>query len=299
MYGSYYSGDLAAINSGRTADAAVAAGDAASFRRYLADLASNQTRRDLGYGDLGLRSSLGNRQLGLEENALGVRSAQGNRQLDLEAENQALRRMLGTRGLDLRGQELAETTAGRVQSGELARLGLDRLVTSDQNQYDLGVRGLDLQKLWYGSGAGRDWRAIEAENRRREDERLAIADSETAVPIANSALMKVIKSQPVTDGSWFHMDDYDRADRWKNNPDYRQSIVGTVLGQIGADYAPLVRFNDATGQFVPRFTMPVNQASPVPVDPALTEPATGTIPIPTTTAPSVNGFLNWRANRRR
>lgn len=268
---SYYSGDLAAINRGRTADAAVDAADNASFRNYLAAIAQNRTRESLGNRELGIREALGTGELGLRR--------------DLGTADIGLRRELGTGELDLGRRRIGETAADR---GLRRELGLGALTQEgDQFAKDLEFRlkelnettrlkqaEIDAYKMYLQQGGAADWRA-DRDARRAEEEKLALQSEAQVIANRLSALaLESTKGKEIP--GWWDTN-AERAAAFTNNPAFQGEIVQGVLNAQPVGDAAMVEFDPVQTRFIPnRLQFPrvsvatpgINPNTPSPVFPA-------------------------------
>lgn len=262
---SYYSGDLAGINQGRTADAAVNAADQASLRNYLASLAQtkvrsqlgtneNATRRELGLADINLRGNLGQSDIGL-------------------------RRELGLGGLDVARSQVGEMGADRGLRRELGlatlKQGSDinaqdyklRLAELDQ-QYGLETARINAIKEQAAAGKVMDWR-----------DRMALYNAEeSAKEIYNQAqaIASRINSEAETAAkgrSWFSGDAADLKE-FQMDPVLNRSIFDKVVARQPIENMSMVKYDPAAMKYVPQARSSVLQyfGSPQQVAPVAASP---------------------------
>lgn len=263
---SYYSGPLASINQGRTADAAVAVQDAASQRSFLATLMAERNRQQIAQQDLALRETLG---LG----ELGVRRG-----------DTAVRRELGLGEIDLGQQRIGEMGADRAVRRELGLGTLnearDRSVLDAQlrreeltQQAKLKTAELEALKLYYQQGGSTDPR-VRVEMLRREQElNMLQAEADTAALQANS----LVTSELDASTPWYQTRNSVGQSWQDGNQRLSNRVIGNVLTRLGTQ-APMVQFDPATRRFIPRsFFSPSSIATPG-INPTLPSPVASEIP---------------------
>lgn len=240
----YYSGDLAAINAGRTADAQVAAENARSFRNYLAMLAQNRTR-----------SELGNREIDSRER--------------IAAEDVALRRRLGEGALENDKNRIGVEATGTNNRMLLGILGLNQSAAESAQEYEIQLRqiaqrqkevqaNIDAITKLYGGGAAVDWRANEAIRRANEEKAALKAEAEVIASKANALLKSKAKSKD----KWYWPDD--NAARLESDPVFRREMTDEVISGLPTSEAAMITPSGSGFIVNPRyFGSPVQAADSV------------------------------------
>lgn len=238
---SFYSGDLASINQGRTAAAAVDAADQASFRNFLASIAQDRTRGQLGNADIASRSQLGNREL-------DVRDRLGTGDIDL-------RRFLGTGDLNAKA---ADTVARRdVGMGQIAS---NNEATKSQAAVayaqiagqleQVKEQGRQMQE-YLRNGGGVNPTIQRAMMQNEQQQRELLAQAQAAATIANADLPTAINN---LDQPWTFDTQTSRRSFFNTDPTARATVVGGILRNAGPQ-AGSIEFDPATGSFIPNRTL--------------------------------------------
>ncbi len=256
-----YAGELEGFNRGNAAMAAIDAENRRSFRNYLANVASNRTRENLGTRELALREALGNQDLTLRGELGRGELSLGRDRLTQEESNRATRERLGMRGIDVEAQN--------------AKLMADTRLKEIEAEVGIKNKELDALQRYYQAGGGTDPRVAIEIQRRNEELRLLLAQAQNAAAIANSAIEEGIKKKG---REWFTRESTAREGFMSGVPEYRDEIVGGARQAVGED-AYLVDFDPNTRSFVPSATL-FPRAQPMGV-PQATVPMSGTNMPPT------------------
>jgi hypothetical protein len=267
----YYSGAaLEGINRGRTADAEVEARDNASQRSFLASMADNRTRRDLGNRELGIRESIGNADLGLRRDLgtgeLGLRRFLGVGALDNAAEANATTRGLGIAELQSKAElaQLAAKTALAQIQGQIAQVELQ------------GKQLIDYAR----AGGGMNPQVQREMMRNDQQMRELKARAESASAVANADLQTLISNLDPPNWSWENSGTMRlwkdtpemRQEYFNTNPDVRSATVGSVLRGLGTE-ADVLSYDPATRQFMPSRTLfPGGSVATPGINPTLPSP---------------------------
>lgn len=240
MASSYYSGDLATINSGRTADARVQADAQAAFQNYLASLAQDRSRQ-----------------------AIANTEAQSNQ--SIATGNQGVQRQLGLGDIAVRQQlglgAIGNTAAATTQAGELGRAGLSLEAQKIANDLATKTRELDIMKSQLDAGGGVPYQLREQILKRQGELQDLRGRANTAATIATSMLEDTANSghwwqhwTPWTDSNLSLLQKKNELGPdgkviSKEDPAYAD-VPGKILSKIGAD-AGLIQWDNSTKKFIP------------------------------------------------
>lgn len=234
MPGAYYSGDLAGINQGRTADARVAADSQAAFQQYLASLAQNRSRENIA-------------------------NTEANTALRVASGDQGVRRELGLGDIALRsnlGQgALGNTATATAQAGELGKAGLTLEAQKIANELEISKRDLDLKEAAYKAGGFMDPKLREDIYRHQLQLEQDKAKAVTTAAIGNAALKDAVNQGHRTRQFLSYLPGVDTPAQafQKRDEDY-SDVVGNILRGLGPDAAG-IEFDQASGQFIPSSTL--------------------------------------------
>lgn len=272
----YYSGPaLEGINRGRTADAAVDTADAASQRSFLAALAAERNRAELGNKELALRESLGMADLGLRRDInqadVGLRRFLGAGALENTAEANDITRGLGIADLQTKA-DLARVAAKTALAQITGQLEVTRLQGQQLIDYAKAGGGINPQ--------------IQREIMRNEQQMRELkARAESAAMVANATQDELIQGLNPPNLTW---DNAFSTRTWRDtpemrrqffesSPDVRAPIVGSVMRGLGTE-ADVVSYDPATRRFIPSRTLfPVGSVATPGINPTLEPP----VPPPT------------------
>lgn len=281
---SYYSGDLAAINEGRSRDAAIQAEDARSFRNLVAMMAAERNRAQLGNRELGIREALGGRQLDMTGRELDIRDRLGTEEL-------GLRRTLGTGELENQRNRIGAERLGALLRYDVGLRGIQQADTATALNYDAQLKqieqqaaavkaNLDAMKSYYQAGGGVDTRmAIEIARQEREMDMLRADAEEVARRATSAAAQSAIGSKHKVPGAtsrWydFVQSEAEERDAYLSKPEFGDAVRSQYLDTLPVEQASQIEWDPASLRFIPRRSMfnrrPQSGSAPMPQTPVAT-----------------------------